>query len=607
MVDMSNCESTRPFIEPGSGNAPVLDYNLPQQSCISALGRIELDIPTSWFKDSASLEPEVNWWNIPRGDLDEIRDKLVTDVNNIRAGSIVDRRVADVVRSGEARTIAEREAVQQATVSTAAGVSQRARGPSVGARTATAQAVSAATAGSRSSLAPNVNSSRLNNSRSVSAGVEETAHAIADGFKPVVVDTLGGASTLEFIPKPLFPRPRLYLVEEYRICSFLADYGAGKTLGAVALFPGEEREITMRSYRDSESSRVASENILDSFSQESADEFEELIESESGFATNSSSSQTTTTTGETGLSVGVDLFGLVEVGVGGEIESTGTKEASTAQETYVDTLSRALSKHVEQSSYTREVEVNTTTTDTVSEGEEKSVVRKVSNINRSRVLNLLFRQLMQEYITITYLHSVRVVYTNGYAETITPMELYAIDEVLPEYISEEHLDAVKAEILKPYCAVFNHRQQPKRFIERVERNIEKCEFVDANETKVFYRKNPKLQDEADGIKVPGVIKRVQRNVLRTPAVIVDALLSGGKAVDCYNETLQDAAAGRSLLNNEVTRVALDIVGSFDSPEDRARAYVSLLRDCECHPDEPDDDASDAGAESTDGDAGTTEE
>lgn len=200
--------------------------------------------------------------------------------------------------------------------------------------------------------------------------------------------------------------------------------------------------------------------------------------------------------------------------------------------------------------------------------------------------------LMQAYVTITYLHSVCVVYTNGYSETITPLELYSLDEVLPEFVSEEHLEEVKAEILKPYCAVFNYKQQPKRFIERVERKIEKCEFINADETKVFYRKNAKLQDEAEGFTVPGVIRRVQRNVLRTPAVIVDALLSGGKAVDCFNESLQTSAANRSELNNEVTRVALDIVGSLATPEEKARAYVALLRYCECHTEEVSEESGD---------------
>lgn len=619
MAETSNCGSARPLIEYGGGEAPTLDYNIPQQSCISALGRIELNIPEEWFVDSAAQQPENNWWTIPRGDLDDIRESLLNDITYTNGGSLIDRRVADVVRAGEERVLSTQEALQQTTALTARRSAPAARAPAPrtsAARSAAPTAAQTAAGGlaatgvqgaaTQKVSSQNVSSSRATNSRSWNVAVEETAHAINDGLKPVAVATLGGAMTLQFIPPPPKPRPRLYLIEEYRICSYLSDYGAGKTVSTISLLPGEERTITVSSYRDSTSTKTETENILDSFSQESADEFEELIETESGFSTNVSSSQSKTTAGETGLSVGVDLFGLVELGVGGEIESSGTKEASTTQDTYVDTLSRALSKHVEQSSYKREVEVNTTTSQSVSEGESKSVVRVLKNINLSRVLNFVVRQLLQKYVTITYLHSVRVVFSNGFSESITPMELYALDEVLPQFIAEKHLKEAKAEILRPYCAVFNYRQEPKRFIEKVDRKITNCEFLKGGEKRqVFYRKDPKLTDEAEGIQVPGVIKNVQFNVLRTPAVIIEGLLGLAATLDCYNEELQAAAVDRSKLSNEVTRRALDIVGSFMTPEEQAKAYRALLRDCECQPDdEAGADSSDEASEETESDDGS---
>ncbi len=584
MVQTTNCGASRPLIKLGSGDAPTLDYNIPQQSCISALGRIGLDIPSEWFLDSAAIEPENHWWNIPRGDLDDIRKNLSNDITYTRGGSLLDRRVADVVRSGEERLLALKTDVQQTTTTAARATVSAAR--TISARTAAPLTMRATAAAPQTARMQNTSPARITNSRSWNVAIEETAHAVNDGLKPIAVNTLGGATTLQFIPPPPKPQPRLYLIEEYRICSYLTDYGAGKTLSTISLLPGEKRTISLRTYRDSESTRTDTENILDSFSQESADEFEELIESESGFSSNVSSSQSNTTAGETGLSVGVDLFGLVELGVGGEIESSGTKESSVTQDSYVDTLSRALSKHVEQSSYKREVEVNTTTSESVSEGEEHSIVREVANINLSRVLNFVVRQLLQKYVTITYLHSVRVAFSNGYPESITPMELYALDEVLPRFISPKHLEEAKAEILKPYCAVFNHRQQPKRFIEKVDRVIKNCEFLkDGERRQTFYRKDPSLTDKAEGIEVPGVIKKVQFNVLRTPAVIIDALMGQGESLDCYNQKLQAAAVDRSDLNNDITRTALEIIGSFPTPQERTRAYVALLRECECQPDE----------------------
>ena len=77
--------------------------------------------------------------------------------------------------------------------------------------------------------------------------------------------------------------------------------------------------------------------------------------------------------------------------------------------------------------------------------------------------------------------------------------------------------------------------------------------------------------------MPGVIKRVQRNVLRTPAVVVDSLLGQGESLDCYNQLLQDAAVERAHLDNRVTRTALDIVDSLPQPNQKVGAYAALLR------------------------------
>ena len=83
--------------------------------------------------------------------------------------------------------------------------------------------------------------------------------------------------------------------------------------------------------------------------------------------------------------------------------------------------------------------------ETVSEGEEKSVVRVLKNINLSRVLNFVVRQLLQKYVTITYLHSVRVVFSNGYSESITPMELYEYESLSAEGEPDRTVTAQESE------------------------------------------------------------------------------------------------------------------------------------------------------------------
>ena len=46
------------------------------------------------------------------------------------------------------------------------------------------------------------------------------------------------------------------------------------------------------------------------------------------------------------------------------------------------------------------------------------------NPNQSRVLNFVFRQLLQEYVTIMYLSNVKIGFSNGHPESqvIMPIE-----------------------------------------------------------------------------------------------------------------------------------------------------------------------------------------
>ncbi|MEJ1374732.1 MAG: hypothetical protein RPT94_06885 [Candidatus Sedimenticola sp. (ex Thyasira tokunagai)] len=533
-MSTSNCVPGKPLMDLGKGEAPTLDYDIPQRSCFSSLGRILLDIPEDWFLDDWKKEPSDHWWKIPIGNVGSVREMLDKEYLS-PTNALFDKLTVSAINQPSRNT-------------TVKYTRSRRNGPAM-----------------------------VRDDAHTAIQKDQVAQLVADGFRPFPRVTLGGEKSLGFIPKPAKPRPRLYLVEEYKACSYLADYGAGKTLNTFSLLPGEKTKITIRTYRDSAETRTASENILDSFSQESADELESLVQSESGTSSSSSSSQSNTTTGDAGLGVGIDLFGIVGVDVGGGIESSGTKSAETTQEEYCDVLSSALSKHVEQTAYGRDIEINTTTSETVTEGEEQTTVREISNINHSRVLNFVFRQLLQEYITIFYLNNVKVAFSTGYPESIESMELYSLDEILPKYIKEEYLDAAKEKILLPYCSVFNYKQEPKQFIEFVELESAGCLAGAAGQTRTrsFYRKNADLKDEVEGIEIHGVIKRVQRNVLRTPTVIIEALLGQGEALDCYNQELQASTVERVKVENMIQRQGFEIVEALPNVGRRVDAYARI--------------------------------
>jgi len=82
-------------------------------------------------------------------------------------------------------------------------------------------------------------------------------------------------------PAPTEAEPELFIIEEYKTSSFLGDYGAGETVNTFSLLPGEKHSITIKSFRQKISTATRSDNVMDSFNQSSAAEFENLLQDES--------------------------------------------------------------------------------------------------------------------------------------------------------------------------------------------------------------------------------------------------------------------------------------------------------------------------------------
>jgi hypothetical protein len=74
----------------------------------------------------------------------------------------------------------------------------------------------------------------------------------------------------------------------------------------------------------------------------------------------------------------------------------------------VKNVSSALQKHAATASAKRDVQVNTSYEEKEETGEETSIEREIANVNLSRTLNFVFRQMNQEFISILHLVNVRV-------------------------------------------------------------------------------------------------------------------------------------------------------------------------------------------------------
>jgi|SRR5215204_3686968 len=339
---------------------------------------------------------------------------------------------------------------------------------------------------------------------------------------------------------------RLLLVESYRLSSYLGAYGAGRTIKTFSLLPGEKTKISVKSFRRSATDKKDTSTILDSFTQEASDDFEKSTAAEQSYKQNYDESFKYTVRGEAEASWG---WGSAKISA----EASGSTNA--AREEFAKNITNATQKHASKASAKRDVQVNTSYEVKTEEGEETSIERELENINVSRTLNFVFRQMNQEHISILHLVDVRVGYVRIDIVDDQPITTFReatipqLDSLLNEVIVENKREHYRQAIVNQLTSVFDYLDEPKSFVE------EKA-LQDPSDTYLRVKKNvvSTYKDDATGteIKVPGIIVAATKNVLRTEGVIVDALLGQGDGLDSYSHGLQDEAVkSRQLENSQV--------------------------------------------------------
>ncbi|GHE62902.1 hypothetical protein GCM10018785_34810 [Streptomyces longispororuber] len=382
--------------------------------------------------------------------------------------------------------------------------------------------------------------------------------------------TLWGDYTHTFLPEP-FPQsaadalpegqPQIALVETYRLSTFLGQYGAGRTLKTFSLLPGEKTSISIKTWRKTETDSKSASSILDSFSKESADDFETTVTRE----------QSDKQAEQKSLEWHVEAEASGSWGFASAKVSGGVKGSTASQrEQFARNTSSAVNKHAAKASAKRDVQVNTSNEVKTESGEETAITRQLENINVGRTLNFVFRQINQEHITILHLVDVRVGFWNGYGESVVEVPLSGLDGLLATYVQPAKRAEVRKMVIEQLSTLFDYKDnlvQPPMVEERQ---------LGPNDTYLRWRKTTSTySDETNNaITVPGVIINVDKVVMRTDGVIVDALLGQGNALDDYSAALQANAVRRRTLANDREALGQDLVKASDSI--KARIYRDLF-------------------------------
>lgn len=551
MPENSSCLDPKPMIKLGNGdNPPVLDYNLPQTT--SFVANVYLPVPVDVAKINTNFKTHP---------VDSYFDKVQTiDTGQLTAN--IANSFAGVVATAPASMGTE---LSQLSVSSLVNIADAA--------TLTL---------SESPTMP------VLDVKVAGMPVMQVAE-LSKNAMPVITTNLAGHNVIQFRPKPTNVKPEITMVEHYRVNTYLGRYGAGETVKTFSLLTGEKTTISIKTYKQTVTNKKDVQNVLDSFSDESASDLETLAEQESNTHTKD------TTNVDKKVSGGLSLP-LPKISV--SASASYSKTTNSEREESIKTLNRALSKQTQKSVSNRKVEVNTETSTTSTESEESTVTRVLENLNKSRTLNFVFRQLNQELITVTYLDDVTFVFSNGYEEKKIVTK---IDGLLPmlEQVYTNPADAMVTfqEIINQLGNIYDYEDatNPRSFLEKYTENI--WDFFNhtpgspwppaspAPISNPRFRKDPNLQSSytpfvgATPITVRGIIKNVTHRVLPTDSVIVDSILGQGEALDCFNLKLQDNAVLESQLNNDIKQQSIDIINAITDPTERAAMYKKVFGEC----------------------------
>lgn len=417
----------------------------------------------------------------------------------------------------------------------------------------------------------------------VATGIGALLHDIEAGVVQFPVRNWAGV--LSLVPRPLYqaPKPRFFLVERYGISSFLGDYGMGRTVKTFTLLPGESTTISLKTWQSTKESIAQSSSIIDSHEQSARERFADKVQHETTDKATASKTEAWHVEAEAKASWG---FGSAKVSGG------GSGEYHSGREQFARQASEAVTEHAAEASSKRELTVSSASEKSWESGSELLIERTITNVNKRRVLNFVFRELNQSYVTKLHLKDIRVGFTNGLLNSWREVPLSGLRTLLRETLSEDRIDAAAQQILRVAGTVFDADDTAVSVLERViidpkgdrvtvepaKRNA-KGDYPPPTDDMYYRFKVGPLQQDGAKNPVDGVLLNASEITMRTDSVVVEALVGQADALDAYAMEIQQAAATKDTLANERERLILDTLAAIEDPVQRADLAAKLLGTC----------------------------
>lgn len=416
--------------------------------------------------------------------------------------------------------------------------------------------------------------------------------------------------TVNVLQQTMIPRHELIIAEYLRLSNFLGAYGAGRTVQTFSLLPGERTNITIKTFKSTTVVNSSTSSFLDSFSGSSSTALEDAVNKE----------QTTKSSQDDALKASASVeaagnWGVASAKVSGSL-AYGT---NSARESLGKSVMNAVSKHANEVSSKRDVKIDTAGTSTTVATDEQIVERTLENINVSRTLNFVFRQMNQEFISVLHMVDVRIGLLTRYVDELgqwvqdaqsVPVSTYRevtlpqLDALLAEVVQPEFRSYVRSSVLAQLDTVVDWSGKRRDVVEwttltRPARDPSGVIISGETITEGPYlRFAPAPAEGSDGdgtpgvdtytdetgnsFDVPGVIIQARKVTLRTDGIMVDAILGGGNALDPYSTKLQNTAiaakeTANAMVAEELARqeLARSIVEGLSGAE-ALEAYRTLF-------------------------------
>ncbi|MEJ2866350.1 hypothetical protein WCD74_01150 [Actinomycetospora sp. OC33-EN08] len=413
-----------------------------------------------------------------------------------------------------------------------------------------------------------------------STGVFEIPSAEIGGGV-VVAPMLLERDPAEPVADPDPPQPRIFLVEEWMLSSFLGDYGLGRTVKTMTLLPGEQLTMRLRTWRSSERSERESASIFDSNSREAQQRFSTEVERE----TTDKRSKTKTEEWHAEAKVGASWgFGSAEVSGG------GSGKYHSARDQFAKQVNSAAQEHARSESSKRENTITSSTEVTEKREDEESTERVIRNVNLRHTLNFVFRELNQQYLTYLHLTNVKIGFTNGTVNSWREVPVAQLRDLLDEVLLPEAVERVANAILKVAYRTFDVDGNPVTVLERRDWDPENDSWsepvlatsvggvVTAPSDVVHYRFRKGFLGAVDGepnTRVPGVVLVHDSVTMTTDSVVGEALLGQADALDVYAMATQAADASAKTLANERDELVNEALRKLPDAE-KVDAYIRML-------------------------------